>query len=96
MDDMIERHFAEEVQRAVEKHAQLSDIQLCDKIAEMSDQKNFTETLEGKEALMMRLTAMSQKELTKLRKYAEGKLFKGNFGYANVLNVFKIKTFCNM
>lgn len=96
MNELLPFDQIKEVQIAVEKNAPLSDLQLCDKIAERSNRNDFKGTVEAKEALMMRLTAMSPKKLNKLEEYAKKKLFQGNKGYIAVLNVFKIKTLCNM
>lgn len=96
MEQEHNHDFTEEVQTAVEKYAQLSDIQLCDKIAEIKDLGAFHDTIECMEALMMRLLSLSEKELDSLMKYAEIKCEEGNLGYASVLNVFAIKDLCEM
>lgn len=96
---MIQEHhydFTKEIQIAVEKYALLSDIQLCEKIASMKNINDNPGTIEGMEALMMRLTVMRKKALNSLMKYAEIRLEEGNIGFVAVLNVFAVKELCNM
>lgn len=88
--------LTDEIQKAVEKHAQLSDIQLCDKIVEIKDRGDLRATIEYTEALVMRLIELSKKERDSLLKYAETKCEEGNLEYASILNAFVINELSNL
>ena len=95
MEYMPDHDLTKEILTAVEKYAQLSVIQLCDKMVKV-DLDDFHTTIECMEALMMRLIDMPKNEQDDLLNYAETKCEEGNIEYASVLNIFVIKDLCNL